>query len=207
MKLHSHSSLQSVTCWATVRCRLLILVSMNFVLYERVLFDSDFILEKFTSFKKTLFSCTFGKDWDKKSKSGHNFGHLSERKKGLKFFFFQKRNFGIIFFYYYYNHIFQFWKIYMQDFQLRNLKKFKTVDFIFSFLKLKSSMFASNQKPTFAWPVSCSRHRTTKVSEFRIPNIYNKILFILFFAWSKVGPTVSSAIYNQLGMILVNKVL
>jgi hypothetical protein len=35
-------------------------------------------------------------------------------------------------------------------------------------------------------------------SEFRIPNIYNEILFILFFAWSKVGPTVSSAIYNPL---------
>ena len=29
-----------------------------------------------------------------------------------------------------------------------------------------------------------------QISEFWIPNIYNKILFILFFAWSKVGPTV-----------------
>ena len=37
-----------------------------------------------------------------------------------------------------------------------------------------------------------------QISEFRVPNIYNKILFILFFAWSKVGPTVSSAIYNPL---------
>ena len=37
-----------------------------------------------------------------------------------------------------------------------------------------------------------------QISEFRIPNIYNEILFILFFAWSKVGPTVSSAIYNPL---------
>ena len=35
-----------------------------------------------------------------------------------------------------------------------------------------------------------------QISEFQIPNIYNEILFILFFAWSKVGPTVSSAIYN-----------
>ena len=34
-----------------------------------------------------------------------------------------------------------------------------------------------------------------QISEFRIPNIYNEILFILFFAWSKVGPTVSSAKY------------
>ena len=37
-----------------------------------------------------------------------------------------------------------------------------------------------------------------QISEFRIPNIYNEILFILFFAWSKVGPTVSSAISNPL---------
>ena len=37
-----------------------------------------------------------------------------------------------------------------------------------------------------------------QISKFRIPNIYNKILFILCFAWSKVGPTVSSAIYNPL---------
>ena len=37
-----------------------------------------------------------------------------------------------------------------------------------------------------------------QISEFWIPNIYNKILFILFFAWSKVGPTVSSTIYNPL---------
>ena len=37
-----------------------------------------------------------------------------------------------------------------------------------------------------------------QISEFRIPNIYNEILFILFFAWSKVGPTVSSVIYNPL---------
>ena len=37
-----------------------------------------------------------------------------------------------------------------------------------------------------------------QISEFRIPNTYNEILFILFFAWSKVGPTVSSAIYNPL---------
>ena len=37
-----------------------------------------------------------------------------------------------------------------------------------------------------------------QISESRIPNIYNEILFILFFAWSKVGPTVSSAIYNPL---------
>ena len=32
-----------------------------------------------------------------------------------------------------------------------------------------------------------------QISEFLIPNIYNEILFILFFARSKVGPTVSSA--------------
>ena len=37
-----------------------------------------------------------------------------------------------------------------------------------------------------------------QISEFRIPIIYNEILFILFFAWSKIGPTVSSAIYNPL---------
>ena len=37
-----------------------------------------------------------------------------------------------------------------------------------------------------------------QIFEFRIPNIYNEILFILFFAWSKVGKTVSSAIYNPL---------
>ena len=37
-----------------------------------------------------------------------------------------------------------------------------------------------------------------QICEFRIPNIYNEILFILFFAWSKVGPTVSSSIYNPL---------
>ena len=37
-----------------------------------------------------------------------------------------------------------------------------------------------------------------QISEFRIPNIYNEIFFILFFTWSKVGTTVSSAIYNPL---------
>ena len=37
-----------------------------------------------------------------------------------------------------------------------------------------------------------------QISEFRIPSIYNEILFILLFAWSKVGPTVSSVIYNPL---------
>ena len=37
-----------------------------------------------------------------------------------------------------------------------------------------------------------------QISDFRIPNIYNEILFILFFAWSKEGPTVSSTIYNPL---------
>ena len=37
-----------------------------------------------------------------------------------------------------------------------------------------------------------------QISEFRIPNIYNEILFILFSAWLKLGPTVSSAIYNPL---------
>ena len=37
-----------------------------------------------------------------------------------------------------------------------------------------------------------------QISEFPIPNIYNESLFILFFAWSKVGPIVSSAIYNPL---------
>ena len=37
-----------------------------------------------------------------------------------------------------------------------------------------------------------------QISKFRIPNIYNKILFILFSAWSKVGPTVRSGICNTL---------
>ena len=44
-----------------------------------------------------------------------------------------------------------------------------------------------------------------QISEFRIPNIYNEILFISFFAWSKVWPTVSSAFYNPLKTCLKKK--
>ena len=65
------------------------------------------------------------------------------------------------------------------------IKFFLCLENVFSFgsiLKIYISLTSSNNQ----------------ISQFRIPNIYNKILFILLFAWSNVGPTVSSAIYNPL---------
>ena len=47
-------------------------------------------------------------------------------------------------------------------------------------------------------PIILLTPSNNQISEFRIPNIYNEILFILLFASSKVGPTVSSTIYNPL---------
>ena len=55
---------------------------------------ADSIFKKFIVIQKFLSSCTFGRDWDKNSKSGLNFEHL-RKKKGWKFdlkIFFSHKN-------------------------------------------------------------------------------------------------------------------
>ena len=54
---------------------------MRFFYLKETLTDitAESIFEKFTLIQKTLFSCTFGTDWDKNSKSGLTIGHLRKQ--------------------------------------------------------------------------------------------------------------------------------
>ena len=149
------------------------------------------IFEKFTLFQKTLFSWTFRIDWDKNSKIGLDI---------LTYFFFHA--------------IMEFWIFYVITFEhlkpvlkkiiagvSKSIEKFTKSWKLqilslcdFSFLKLKSSTFASAQNPLLpdqafkkvsSWWIS-SNFCVDKVSIWRcqIILIFSRLHFFILYDWS-----------------------